>query len=1027
MSSEQYLEEGFDPHSLKMSAIRSILLKHNVEYPSNAKKTELLALLQETVLARAPKLRKEAKRRVKGDGHDIEQVAGTSAGTAASIGQRTRSQTPRTERVRPPELAPKASNESVARDADGQRVKKKKKSKKPKSDKELDKALVRELAKELTKAPPAQEQLTPPRPALGRAADVKRMAGAKRKLSDAEQSADSGDEDVFTPARKQMGDAQRLRIAKQRRERHQDDDRADRNFSDENPFQSSPEAARKRRRKASTDERSTTPMSALRKSQVSDLSFRVALPKSPEQRSSPPTDDQQPPSSPILYGSADPLPLESDDLALPHRLGGRVGDLVARYQNKPTQQQQPAPPRSPTVRIRDELPRPPSAEAMLPDLVPIVEIEQPARGAVERPPPLPAPRTSHGEAARARFTMTPDALRQLAAGAEQPRRTTMASGFPPVAPGILPAAAVPRYAPAARPASRERVVAGDTKQLSIAQAELEAQDLQRRRVATLRQHVDSSEDAAAQHRHSRRSSIASIASSVGEARGIPAVPAAAAAEKTLAADAGPRRHQQQQDQERSMPWGLRVFWLAVLGGAALVWRAHEQFGVGFGSARSDYAPVAPPVGSALWLPPPVADDAPPAERALYFARYVRAAFVQPPALECPEHADCVPFTPLPAASAAAGPGEAVARDQWVVPVVDPDAAAGTPREQLVAVVQCDAGYVLQFPWLASRVFPLPPQCVRDESTELRVRQLVDAMAAECSAKRGRAQCEMTLLEQVRELLSAADTDADAEDDADEIERLGLSTAELRREMLRRKSPRLTDDEFDVVFRLAAEELGDRDDLVTNYVVADESENGGGNAEGREMTFFVARGAHYPLACHARRALLALLLRNVTALAAMVAVGVLAFVASRRYAAHRAEVDAADALVGSALARLKRQAKRHYLDPALSPSPAIPSLQLRDLLLLSSSTPPTSGATPQSGFMTPTRGEPRLSVAAYYDPRARNSVWERVRRVVERNANVRCRTTSVRGEPMRVWEWIGPIDDDDDADVFSPFGSPMFSD
>ncbi|KAJ2794414.1 inner nuclear membrane protein enriched at telomere/subtelomere region, partial [Coemansia helicoidea] len=531
-----YLEDGFDPQSLKMSAIRGILVQHSVDFPSNAKKPELLQLLQETVLARAPKLRKEAKRRVKGDGRDIEQVAGTAAGpSAATIGSRTRSQTPRTERVRPPMLGAhsKGGDEAVAaaaaaKGAEEPLKKKKKKTKKPKSDKELDKALVRELAKELTKAP-ATEQLTPPRAGLGRAAEVKRTAGAKRKLSDAEQSADSGDEDVFTPARRQMGDAQRLRIAKQRQETHEAGEAADRNFSDENPFQSSPETARKRRRKASAEGRPATPMSALRKSQVSDVSFRVALPKSPpgreetpERHSSPLSDDQIPPphpESPILRGSPDPLELP-DELPPPQRTAGRVGDLVARYQGQPPEQPpQPAPPRSPTVRIRAELPRLPSASEALPPPapvpVPVVEIEHPAHGAAERPPPLPAPRASHSEAARARFTMTPDAMRQLALAADQPRRTTMAAGLPPVAPNIPAPAAAPRYAQAR--------VAGSAEQPSIAQAELDAQDLQRRRVATLREHVDSADEAAAaRHRHSRRSSIASIASSVGEARGIPA-------------------------------------------------------------------------------------------------------------------------------------------------------------------------------------------------------------------------------------------------------------------------------------------------------------------------------------------------------------------------------------------------------------------------------------------------------------------------------------------------------------------------
>ncbi|KAJ1727304.1 hypothetical protein LPJ61_004641, partial [Coemansia biformis] len=799
MSSDQYLEEGFDPQSLKMSTIRSLLVKHNVEYPSNAKKPELLGILQESVLTKAPKLRKEARRRVKGDGHDIEMVAGTSA---AAVGSRTRSQTPRTERVRPPALAAKARDEAqeedkpkaepAVKDSGDVQRKKKKKSKKIRPVKESGK----EPGKEPGKRAPKEEQLTPPRSTLGKAADIKRTAGTKRKLSDAEQSADSGDEDVFTPARRQMGDGQKLRIAKHKQQQQQSrgegaghGGEGGKNFSDDNPFQSSPEATRKRRRMGSAEGRPTTPMSALRKSQVSDLSFRVALPKasvsheeSSDQRSSPPAEDAELPESPLMQHAAE-LPDLSDDLLGQQRLAGRVGDLVARYQGQPSHPR----PRSPTVRIRDELPRQPvaiahgSEAALQPVAVPVVEIEHPAQSitTAERPPPPPFSL----EPPRARFTMTPDAMRQLAA--DQSRRTTVAGGLPPVAPGI-PAThpdrpPAHRYVPA-RPPSRERVVAG-SEQPSIEQAELEAQDLQRRRVATLRQHVESSEGAA-QRTHSRRSSIASIASSVGEARGIPAIPASSEKAASASASAGGAKAAAEPSS-----WGLRVLWLAALCAASLVWRAHEKFAIGFGSARSDYAPLAAPVGSALWLPEPVADDAPPAERALYYARYVRAAYVEPLPLECPEHADCVPYTAIPAAAGAGLVGGA--RDQWVVPVVDREAEAGTPNERQVAVVQCDSGYVLQFPPLASRVYPLLPRCVRDESTELRVRQLVDAMVGECNSKRGRAQCAMSLMEQARELLGQGSVPAapvEGEDDVDEIERLGLSTAELRREMWRRKSP-----------------------------------------------------------------------------------------------------------------------------------------------------------------------------------------------------------------------------------------------
>ncbi|KAJ2781201.1 inner nuclear membrane protein enriched at telomere/subtelomere region [Coemansia javaensis] len=1006
-----------------MSAIRGILHKHDVEYPSNAKKSELLGLLQSRVLKHAPRLRREARRSVKGDGRDIEVVVGKSAqaqlgaeaaaaaeaeaGAEAGAGPRTRSQTPRTERMRKPVLA--AQDKKTAREEDKKTAreeddKKAKDDDKKAADEPSDRPRKKKRAKrpkalkraEATAAAAEQQSQEPAAAAdhgVGRAADVKRAAGTKRKLSDAEEerSAGSGDEAAFTPAR----------IARQPQPQpQQHGERAAGNFSDDNPFQSSPETARKRRRKASADARAATPMAALRKSQVSELSFKVALPRQrgsdagsspprPEPESEPapapgrdqaaaePDQDQDqdvdmlPADSPSLRAAAGAGP----QLLSPAPERRRVGDLVAQYQGQPP----PAHPRSPTVRIRDELARPP-------------------------PPPFsvhPAP------AGAARFTMTPDALRQLAAE-RQGERPRMAG-------------APPRERIASRASGAGAGSAPGPAELfpPIEQTAHDAHDLQRRRVATLRQHAEASgaDGDSRARRHSRQSSIASIAPSVGEARGVPSVPAAASGAK---ADGDGRRAAA----AGRLAWLAWLAWLALLLAAGAAWRAHQRFATGFGSARSDYAPLAAPA--------------------------VRARYLQPPPLECPAHADCVPYTPLPAAwPAATGDDDsAAARDRWVVTVVDRAAAAGTRNERRVAVVQCDAGHVLQFPALASRVYPLPPRCVRDEPTEQRVRQLVAAMVRECAAKRGAAQCEMTLLEQARDLLGrssrrssraeaeaeGAGDDVDADDadaeDADEIERLGLSAPELRRAMWLRKSPRLTDAEFDAVFRLAAAELDARPDLVASYLLAaadDDDDNGDGDGSG--VTYYVARAAAHPPLCRLRRAVLRLVLGNVAALAAALAAAVLAFVASRRYAAARAEAAAADALVGSALARLKRQARRHYLDPALSPSTAIPSLQLRDLLLLLSSSP--QSATPLPGFMTPPppprSGRPAPAVA-YYDPRARSSVWERVRRVVERNANVRCRTTTVRGEPMRVWEWIGPLDDDDeDTAMFSPFASPVAAD
>ncbi|KAJ2389840.1 hypothetical protein GGI23_005749, partial [Coemansia sp. RSA 2559] len=748
------------------------------------------------------------------------------------------------------------------------------------------------------------------------------------------------------------------------------------NFSDDNPFQSSPDTARKARRKTPT--KSETPLSALRKSQVSELTFKVALPRASVSG----TEEEDTAQSTLLAaeeeeGSSAHTPLrgalqnnagiDADDVfstpfqSPPQKQrSNRVGDLVARYQGQTAAvaDTEADSPRSPTVRIRDGLRRP------------------------------------SDEARGGRFTMTPDALRQMASQQQeqqqQHRRRTMATdiGLPPVAPRIP----IPPISARGNTAEQlQHYSKGDAP--SIEEMELDAQALQRRRVATMRQHAgdeakqqQQQQEKRQRRTHSRRSSIASIASNISEARGIPGIPTTATAK-------GAEQALKQPLALASSAWIARVLAWAVLSASVFVWRTHEQFAIGFGSTRSDLAPLAPPLGSILAQPQPIdMETAPPVDRLLYYAKYARATYLAPPPLPCPEHAECVPYTPIPPSHASQrqlADGGSAARDQWIVPVADASARHGMPKEQRIGVVQCDAGYVLQFPPLSTRVYPMAPECIRDLSTEHRVKQLVAAMLRECSIRRGRAQCDMSLYEQARQLVAKSPVwplaqrqqqqqqQPDHDDEAEEIERMGLSVPELRAAMWRRKAPRLSDDEFDALFRLATDELISSTGDIAHYVLEFDDEDKGAS---EEVQYLVSKTPEFAPICYIRRLVLHLVLGNAVGLAALVALSVAAYVASRRFAAHRAEIRAADALVGSALARLKRQARRHYIDPALSPAPAIPSLQLRDMLLLSAS------------------GD--AGGSAYYDPRARTGVWERVRKVVERSANVRCRTTAVRGEPMR---------------------------
>jgi hypothetical protein len=59
---DDYLQEGFDPRAVTVPRLRSILVTHNVDYPGTAKKSQLVALVEDHVLSQAPKLRAQKER-----------------------------------------------------------------------------------------------------------------------------------------------------------------------------------------------------------------------------------------------------------------------------------------------------------------------------------------------------------------------------------------------------------------------------------------------------------------------------------------------------------------------------------------------------------------------------------------------------------------------------------------------------------------------------------------------------------------------------------------------------------------------------------------------------------------------------------------------------------------------------------------------------------------------------------------------------------------------------------------------------
>lgn len=73
MDEQVYLEPGFDPSTFTVPQLRSVLVAHSINYPSSAKKKELIDLFNDNVLPQARKLR-TASQRVKRSSRGIVDV-----------------------------------------------------------------------------------------------------------------------------------------------------------------------------------------------------------------------------------------------------------------------------------------------------------------------------------------------------------------------------------------------------------------------------------------------------------------------------------------------------------------------------------------------------------------------------------------------------------------------------------------------------------------------------------------------------------------------------------------------------------------------------------------------------------------------------------------------------------------------------------------------------------------------------------------------------------------------------------------
>ncbi|RKP09773.1 Man1-Src1p-C-terminal domain-containing protein [Thamnocephalis sphaerospora] len=191
--------------------------------------------------------------------------------------------------------------------------------------------------------------------------------------------------------------------------------------------------------------------------------------------------------------------------------------------------------------------------------------------------------------------------------------------------------------------------------------------------------------------------------------------------------------------------------------------------------------------------------------------------------------------------------------------------------------------------------------------------------------------------------------------------LGLSLDDMKAIAWEHRELLTTEDQFNDAWAAVVQE-------ISNYAndLAVDTKDG--------VVHLVSLRPTYPLSCQIRRGLWHIF----TTYYKELLVGTY-FYGRFRFQQSKREAQLATEMVERALDILCEQEHQHYVDPTQHPHAAVAISHLRDVLL---------------------RDE--------HDLRRRQRVWERVRRVVERNSNVRARVMELRGEQTRAWEWVGTV-------------------
>ncbi|GAA5876148.1 hypothetical protein JCM8547_003380 [Rhodosporidiobolus lusitaniae] len=267
--------------------------------------------------------------------------------------------------------------------------------------------------------------------------------------------------------------------------------------------------------------------------------------------------------------------------------------------------------------------------------------------------------------------------------------------------------------------------------------------------------------------------------------------------------------------------------------------------------------------------------------------------------------------------------------------------------------------------------PAAPTCEADTEKQVAVARAAASAGRVLRRRRGEVRCEGRVERARRKEMKTVMVNGETEEEREAyvygLEAEGVMRA-LGRENEASGAP-FPDEVLDEISCLALRDLEQHGEVVV-------WQNG-------DTFFYAARTADMPLSCRARLALIASAKKHKMEL--FVLLSTLATVLWGRMKVKRRKEDKERVreLVRMALRQLQQQERSHLLSPSTVPYPHLAPSHLRDLLLTS-----------------------------IHSPSRRAELWRAVEKVVEGNANVRVGEVEVGGEEMRGWRWTGPTSVED---------------